>query len=48
MTSNTTAVEALIKKAADADKSEDAMRFSQAACNAANAMCALKIATAEK
>ena len=34
-------VEALIAKAAAADKSEDAMRFSQAACNAANAMCAL-------
>jgi hypothetical protein len=34
-------VEALIKKAAEADKSDDAMRFSQAACNAANAMCAL-------
>ena len=36
-----THVEAMIKKAAEADKSEDAMRFSQAACNAANAMCAL-------
>lgn len=34
-------VEALIKKAADAERSEDAMRFSQAAANAANAMCAL-------
>lgn len=34
-------VEALIKKAAEADKSDDAMKFSQAACNAANAMCAL-------
>ena len=37
-------VEELIEKAAKADKSEDAMRFSQAACNAANAMCALKTA----
>lgn len=35
-------VEALIDKAAKADKSEDALRFSQAACNAANAMCAAK------
>lgn len=35
-------VEALSKKAADAEKSEDAMRFSQAACNLANAMCAVK------
>ncbi len=34
-------VETLVKKAADAERSEDAMRFSQAACNAANAMCAL-------
>ena len=30
-------IERLIKKAAEADKSEDAMRFSQAALNAANA-----------
>ncbi len=28
-------------KATDAAKSEDAIRFSQAACNAANAMCGL-------
>lgn len=34
-------VQELIKKAAEADASDDAMRFSQAACNAANAMCAL-------
>jgi len=33
-----TEVEQLVKKAAAAEKSEDAMRFSQAACNAANAM----------
>lgn len=32
-------VEILVDKAAKADKSEDAIRFSQAACNAANAMC---------
>lgn len=34
-------VEALIAKAAHAEKSEDAMRFSQAANNAANALCGL-------
>lgn len=34
-------VEAMIKKAAEADKADDALKFSQAACNAANAMCAL-------
>lgn len=37
-------VAALIDKAAQAEKSEDALRFSQAACNAANAMCAVKAA----
>jgi len=41
-----TEVETLIEKAAKAEKSDDAMRFSQAACNAANAMCALKAAGA--
>jgi hypothetical protein len=34
-------VESMIGKAAKAEKSEDAMRFSQAALNAANAMCPL-------
>jgi len=34
-------IEAMIVKAAQADKSDDALKFSQAACNAANAMCAL-------
>lgn len=34
-------VEALIAKAAESAKPDDAMKFSQAACNAANAMCAL-------
>ena len=34
-------VKEMITKAAKADKSEDALRFSQAACNAANAMCSL-------
>ena len=33
-------IESLIDKAAKTEKSEDAIRFSQAACNAANAMCA--------
>lgn len=36
-----TQVKEMISKAAKADKSEDALRFSQAACNAANAMCSL-------
>ena len=35
-------VTTLIEKAAKADKAEDAMKFSQAAVNAANALCALK------
>lgn len=34
-------VESMIAKAAQAEKSEDAMRFSQAALNAANALCSL-------
>jgi hypothetical protein len=34
-------VEALIDKASKASKSEDAIRFSQAACNSANALVAL-------
>lgn len=37
-------VEDLIDKAAKSEKSEDALRFSQAACNVANAMCAAKTA----
>lgn len=36
-----TEVKEMITKAAKAHKSEDALRFSQAACNAANAMCVL-------
>jgi hypothetical protein len=35
---NKTAVEQLIDKAVKTEKSEDALRFSQAACNAANAL----------
>ena len=34
-------VESMIDKAAKADKSEDALRFSQAALNAANAVAVL-------
>lgn len=42
MIDKTKEVEALIDKAAKAQDSGDAIRFSQAACNAANAMCAVK------
>ena len=35
-------IEVLIKKAAQAEKSDDALKFSQAACNAANAVMASK------
>ena len=41
------AVEVMIQKAAQAEKSDDALKFSQAACNAANAMCSLNHAKAE-
>lgn len=34
-------IESLVKKAEQAAKSDDALKFSQAACNAANAMSAL-------
>lgn len=37
-------VKVLIAKAAKAEKSDDALKFSQAACNAANAMCSLETA----
>lgn len=37
-------VEDMIAKAAKADKSDDALKFSQAACNAANAICSLETA----
>lgn len=39
-----TNVNALIDKAAKASKADEAMKFSQAACNAANAMCSLATA----
>lgn len=42
------AVEAMIQKAAQAEKSDDALKFSQAACNAANAMCSLNHAKTEE
>lgn len=35
-------IEALSKKAAESEKSEDALRFSQAASNLAHAMLALR------
>jgi len=41
-------VENMIAKAEKADKSEDALRFSQAALNAANAMCSLNTAKANE
>jgi hypothetical protein len=41
-------VKEMITKAAKAEKSEDALRFSQAACNAANAMCGLETAKKNK
>jgi hypothetical protein len=37
-------VMSLINKAEKADKSDDALKFSQAACNAANAACAASTA----
>ena len=44
-TQNEKCVEVLLKKAAEAKDSGDAMRFSQAACNAANTLCAMGIAS---
>lgn len=41
-------VEVMINKAAAAEKSEDALRFSQAALNAANAIISLTIDTTSK
>ena len=37
-------VEELIEKAGKSEKSDDALKFSQAATNSANAMCALRAA----
>lgn len=44
MSDSSKRIEQLIAKAADAEDSGDAMRFSQAAANAANALCAVKTA----
>ena len=41
MTDIKTQIEALVAKAGKAEKSEDALRFSQAATNAANALAVL-------
>ncbi len=41
-------VESLVKKAEAAEKSDDALKFSQAACNAANAMMCLSNIKKEK
>lgn len=41
-------VKTLVSKASQADKSEDAMRFSQAALNAAHAAQVLELVKAEK
>ncbi len=35
-------IEAMILKAAEAERSDDALKFSQAACNAANAMAQMQ------
>ena len=37
-----TEIEILIDKAASSEKSEDALRFSQAACNAANTLACVR------
>lgn len=39
-------VEKMIKMASESQDSNDALKFSQAACNAANAMCSLNHAKA--
>lgn len=41
-TTNRDHVETLIKRAAEATTAGEAQAFAQGACNAANAMCALK------
>lgn len=41
-------VEEMIKKAGESTKADDAMKFSQAALNAANAMCSLKVVSDPK
>lgn len=44
MTDKSKEVEAMIDKAAKAALADQAMKFSQAALNAANALCSLKVA----
>ena len=44
MTDQKQHIESLIAKAADAKDSNDAMRYAQAALNAANALCSLSAA----
>lgn len=41
-------IEELIDKAAKANTADEAMKFSQAALNAANALCALGVANAQR
>jgi len=48
MTEMKTNVETLIKKASEAAEPDHAMKFAQAALNAANAMCCLKSLEAAK
>jgi hypothetical protein len=43
MIDKTNEIHQLIAKAANADKADDAMKFSQAALNAANALCSLMV-----
>jgi len=47
MNDKTKEVEVLVDKAAKSSDSADALRFSQAACNVAIAMCAARIARSE-
>ena len=42
MSKETDIVEGLVRKAGQAEKSDDALKFSQAACNAANALRQLR------
>lgn len=42
--SKRTEIESLIDKASKTASADEALKFSQAACNAANAMCALQTA----
>lgn len=48
MTEAKTNVEKLIQKATEADNADTAMKYAQAALNAANAICSIKTAEATK